>query len=60
MNKQATIVMLYGPKPSCLSTVILNCQEQIAQLLRHHFMQYELQQIHATLIGLERMKNDSL
>jgi hypothetical protein len=60
MRKQATIVMLYGPKPFALSTVILRCQEQIAQVAGKHFIPYDLRQIHATLIGLEGVQNSNL
>ncbi len=53
--KQATIVMFYGPKPSCLATLIATCQEQVAHILGNCFHPYDIGQVHATLVSLEQV-----
>lgn len=53
--KQVTLAMLYGPKPAYLSTVIAECQKQIASLLGNCFQPYDLLQVHATLVNLDQI-----
>ena len=51
--KQATLIMLYGPKPAYLAAVIAECQKQITSLLGNCFQPYDLHQVHATLVNLD-------
>lgn len=55
MMRQVTLVALYGPKPAELSELIVECQRQIAEELNGNFRPYDLSQVHATIIGLERI-----
>jgi hypothetical protein len=52
--RQVTLVALYGQKPSDLSELLEECQKQIAGELGGNFHPYDVTQIHATMIGLER------
>jgi hypothetical protein len=56
---QATLVALYGAKPKALAALLLECQRRISAVLGDRFRPYELQQIHATIVDLER-KAESL
>ncbi len=58
--KQVTLVMLYGPKPSYLPELILDCQRQIANILGSCFQPYSISQVHATFIGLERVPRSAM
>lgn len=53
--RQVTLVALYGQKPPVLSELIAECQKQIASELGEKFHSYDVSQIHATIIGLERI-----
>jgi hypothetical protein len=55
MMRQVTLVALYGEKPTALSELILACQKQIAAHLGDDFVPYEIAQVHATILGLERI-----
>ena len=50
---QTTLVAFYGTKPESFSRLIRLCQERISQSLRHGFIPYQVEQVHATLVGLE-------
>lgn len=56
--RQVTCVAMYGRKPSKLAAIIENCQDRIDALTDKHpavgFQRYEVEQVHATIIGLER------
>jgi len=52
--RQVTLVALYGQKPPDLSELLAECQKQIASELGGNFQPYDISQIHATIIGLER------
>jgi hypothetical protein len=51
---QATFVALYRKKSDDLSAFLADCQNAVADILGSRFRKYEIGQIHATLVGLER------
>jgi len=51
---QSTIISLYGDKRADFAAAITECQQIVAQALGSAFTPYDLRQIHATVIGLER------
>jgi len=51
---QATVVALYGAKPQGLCQLLTHMQFAVRQLVGASFRGYDMEQIHATLIGLER------
>lgn len=53
--RQATLVACYGSKPNALAQLIQSCQEYILQFNKLQFRPYPLSQVHATLVGLERL-----
>lgn len=53
--KQATLIAFYGPKPARLAKVIADCQSIIAGDLGQAFEPFAIAQVHATLLGLERV-----
>lgn len=55
--RQVTLIALYGQKPAELSDLIIECQTQIKGQLGNDFKPYELSQIHATILGLERVSD---
>jgi hypothetical protein len=50
---QKTIVALYGQKPEPLAELLKTLQQKLCGIEALDFQPYHLQQIHATLIGLE-------
>ena len=54
MTKQATLVALYGTKDARFAQFILDCQAAVASALGDAFEPYTLEQVHATIVGLER------
>jgi hypothetical protein len=54
MTTQVTLVSLYGDKNKDFAAVITQCQELVAQTVGSAFTPYDIEQIHATIIGLER------
>ncbi len=54
MPIQLTLIALYGNKDTYLAAAITQWQQLAAQALGSAFMPYDLRQIHATIIGLER------
>ncbi|HTK08886.1 MAG TPA: hypothetical protein VL485_17075 [Ktedonobacteraceae bacterium] len=58
--KQVTLIMLYGPKPSILSRLIIESQEQISRMLGDYFQPYAMDQIHATLVDLRRASGSTM
>lgn len=53
-SRQVTIAMSYGEKPAPLAALLLECQQQMRHFFDTRFKHYDLPQIHATLISLER------
>lgn len=53
--RQATVVMFYGSKPSHLTTLITECQQQVTHILGNCFHPYDIGQVHATLLSLEQV-----
>jgi hypothetical protein len=52
--KQITLVSLYGQKRDDFAALIGKCQELVRNAANVRFTEYKLQQIHATILGLER------
>jgi hypothetical protein len=50
---QVTLASHYGPKPAGLAALIRACQDQLHQALGDSFRPYRLEQVHATIVGLE-------
>lgn len=48
-----TLVAYYGTKPDPLVKLIVNLQQKLSQDLHAAFVPYDLDQVHATIIGLE-------
>ena len=48
-----TLVALYGPKPPALADLISTIQTELSDQLGNAYVPYAMDQIHATLIGLE-------
>jgi hypothetical protein len=55
MARQVTLIALYGPKPPQLQEVIAICQETLMKQLGNLFHPYDILQVHATIIPLERV-----
>jgi len=52
--RQATIVAFYGEKPTPLTRLIGLCCEKVMGVLGKQFSPYEIEQMHATIVGIER------
>jgi len=59
MPTQVTLVSIYGEKDTELTTLITRCQELVIQAIGSAFTPYDPQQIHATIIGLERYRSSA-
>lgn len=55
MARQATVVAFYGSKPAGLAELVARCQDELAGELGAGFRPYQAGQVHATLVGLERV-----
>jgi len=55
VTRQVSLISLYGEKPLALATLITQCQEMIAAIPGIEFLPYNFSQIHATLVGLEKV-----
>lgn len=53
-GRQRTIVAWYGAMPEGLARLVAECQKLVAGLLPG-FVPYALEQVHATVVGLERV-----
>jgi hypothetical protein len=53
-----TLVSYYGGKPPELEGLIRSCQEELSRWLGPGFQPYRMEQVHATLIGLEGSEID--
>jgi hypothetical protein len=60
MMRNIALVAYYGSKPEGLAKLILACQKQISETLGDAFHPYELAQIHATLISMERVDESTM
>jgi hypothetical protein len=52
--RQVTLVAFYGEKLDELSTLITQCHERLISILVDVFSPYDIPQVHATIVGLER------
>src|SRR5262245_1242372 len=52
--RQVTLVAFYGEKRDELSALIRECQTRVLAALGDAFLAYEIRQVHATIVGLER------
>ncbi|MCL4860773.1 MAG: hypothetical protein KJZ93_15260 [Caldilineaceae bacterium] len=50
---QFALVAFYGEKPTPLANLLTACQEQLRHALGEAFLPYQVEQIHATMAGLE-------
>jgi hypothetical protein len=50
---QATLVAFYGPKRQSLSDLLVGCQKELVSSLGDRFRPYEVNQVHATVCGME-------
>jgi len=53
MEHQRTLVAFYGTKTNEFTKMITDCQNLIARQLHDNFEPYQLEQVHATIIGME-------
>lgn len=53
MNRNVTLVAFYGEKPEPLSALIDAVQSLARRLLGNDFAPYAMEQVHATIVGLE-------
>ena len=54
MATQVTLVALYGQKEPEFATFLAQCQTAVAATLGRAFTAYDPEQVHATIVGLER------
>lgn len=59
-NKQASIVAFYGTKPAALASLIANIQAELAARLGPAFVPRDISQVHATVIGLEGVRQTNV
>lgn len=59
MVRQVTLIALYGQKSAEFSKLIVECQNQITEILKSDFQPYDICQIHATIVGLERARGEA-
>jgi hypothetical protein len=57
MNANATLVAFYGKKPEPLAVLVDAVQKHARQLLGNEFAPYPMEQVHATIVGLEGARN---
>jgi hypothetical protein len=53
--RQATLVAYNGSKPTALAEVIHKCQQMVKARAGGRFHPYGMEQVHATILGLERV-----
>ena len=53
---QVTLVAYYGKKPPTIEALIGSLQEELSRELGSAFAAYEIEQVHATIIGLETFR----
>jgi hypothetical protein len=58
-HMQATLVAYYGKKPAALSNLIREVQGKLIGVLSDaYFYQYDIEQVHSTIIGMEGVPKD--
>jgi len=57
--KQVTLIALYGNKPQSLLHLFSECQRLVKEEFPKIFVPYQMAQIHATIVSLERMSNSA-
>ena len=55
---QVTLVAHYGPKPASLATLLRHLQKNLSTSLGRAFQLYDIDQVHATIVGLEGCRVD--
>jgi hypothetical protein len=50
---QVTLVAQYGPKPAGLAAFLRHLQQNLSTSLGRAFQPYDIEQVHATIVGLE-------
>lgn len=60
MARQATLVACYGAKSLTLARLITLCSKRIVDTVGEQFSPYQLDQIHATVVGLEHAPGSAL
>jgi len=61
MAQQVTLVSLYGKKSNPgLARLIAQCQKAVADTFSTAFTRYDEEQVHATIVGLERRSSSDL
>ena len=58
--RQVSLITLYGPKPLGLNNLIAEFQSRLSAILDIKFRPYDVQQIHGTIVGLERTGKSNL
>jgi len=56
---QVTLVAYYEKKPPAIAALIRSLQEELCRELGRSFAPYEIEQVHATIIGLEAFRQGS-
>jgi hypothetical protein len=59
-DTQVTVISLYGEKKREFATLIAQCQQTVTEAVGNAFQPYKTEQIHATVIGLERQSGTAL
>jgi hypothetical protein len=54
-----TLVAYYGKKPPTIEALIRSLQEELSRELGSAFAAYEIEQVHATIIGLEAFRQEA-
>jgi len=57
---QVTLVAQYGPKPPGLAAFLRHLQNNLSASLGRAFEPYDIEQVHATLVGLEGCRVDGV
>lgn len=60
MARQATLIAFYGAKSAAVARLITLCCETVAEAVGEQFSPYEMDQIHATVVGLEHAPGSAL
>src|SRR5262249_2649610 len=60
MWRQGTIVAFYGQKPGVFKRLIGLCWKKVEDAVGEQFSPYAIEQIHATVVGIERVPGPAL
>ncbi len=58
--RQATLVAFHGSKPGGLERLIAGCQAILGEALATDYRPYSMEQIHGTIVGLEKTTDKGL